>query len=384
MPGEGGSMELYAMPPGVESRWVSFENPNAAKGQGAQANAGAKGAAFDKVEGGETKTLLDFQGAGVIHRMWCTLENRGPEMLRSLRLRFYWDQSPTPAVDVPLGDFMGAMLGETTAFESALYSSPEAKSFNLYIPMPFRSGARVTLTNESNLVLEKFFYDINFSVLPAFPEDALYFHATWRRERWTALDRDFRILPKVSGRGRYLGAHVGVIGHPDNLGWWGEGEVKMYLDGDSEYPSIVGTGTEDYIGTGWGQGAFNHQFQGCLVSDAKRCHYTFYRYHVPDPVYFQEDIEVAIQQIGGAPKKLVIQMLDKGVPVKPISVNPDGEFIPLLEGDTPRDVRDPSLPDGWTNYYRRDDYCAVALFYLDKPENGLPELAPVAQRVEGL
>ncbi|MBI2432072.1 MAG: DUF2961 domain-containing protein, partial [Candidatus Hydrogenedentes bacterium] len=279
-------------------------------------------------------------------------------------------------------DFFCAILGHMAKFENEFFSNPEGRSFNCYVPMPFRTGARITLTNESGRNLEKLFYDIDFTIEPAQPEAALYFHATWRRERWTELRKDFEILSRVTGSGRFLGANIGVITHPDNAGWWGEGEVKMYLDGDGEFPTIVGTGTEDYIGTGWGQGEYAHRYQGCLQADGKAGHFSFYRYHVPDPVYFHQDIRVTIQQMGGAGKKQVLELLEKNVPVVPVSVNPDNAFIPLL--DPPRDLKDQSIPDGWTNMYRQDDFSAVAYFYLNRAENGLPELASVAKRVEGL
>ena len=105
--------------------------------------------------------------------------------------------------------------------------------------------------------------------------DLLYFHAIWTRQQRTELGRDFEILPQVHGEGRYLGAHVGVIIDHSNPGWWGEGEVKMYVDGDRDLPTIVGTGTEDYIGTGWGEGQFHTRYQGSLIADGKRGQYGF-------------------------------------------------------------------------------------------------------------
>src|SRR5690606_33450563 len=161
-----------------------------------------------------------------------------------------------------------------------------------------------------------------------------YFHAHWHRITHTALRDDFELLPRVTGRGRYLGAHVGVIANREYTGWWGEGEVKMYVDGDESQPTIVGTGTEDYIGTGWGQGVFHQQYHGALVTDNKRGRYSFYRYHIPDPVYFQEALRVTLQQIGGDMKANVIKMLDKGVELLPVSLNHKDGFIRLLDGET--------------------------------------------------
>lgn len=375
---------LFEMQPETHTRWSSFENPLGEKGRGGMANQGGKGAAFSPVAAGETVTLMRVEGqSGVVRRMWFTLRDRSPQALRSYVLRFYWDSEEKPAVEVPFGDFFGAVHGKTTAYETELFSSPEGRSFNCFIPMPFRKGARVTFTNESGEPLEQLFYDIDYTLEPV-SENALYFHACWRRERWTTLGEDFEILPKVNGAGRFLGCNIGVIEHPDNRGWWGEGEVKMYVDGDTDWPTIVGTGTEDYIGTAYGQGVYTHRYQGCWFMDTGARMYAFYRYHVPDPVFFHQDIRVAIQQMGGADKKQVEQLVNEGAEIQPVSIHDESGFTPLLEMEPYPDIRDEDLPGGWTNMYRRDDVCATALLYLDKAANGLAPLAPVEQRVEAL
>lgn len=374
---------LYLMRDDVQSRWVSFENPTGEPGLGGKANQGAKGAAFATIKAGEEKTLMEVDGSGVIHRMWCTLSQRTPKDLRSYVLRMYWDNAARPAVEVPFGDFFGAILGEIKPFQSALFSSPEGRSFNFMLDMPFQKHARVTLTNESGEDLNQFFFDINYSLM-AHEQPPLYFHAAWRRERPTELKKDFEILPKISGKGRFLGAHVGVIGDPANLGWWGEGEVKMYLDGDQAFPTLAGTGTEDYAGTGYLQGEFAHQYQGSLLIDNVNQYYTFYRYHVPDPIYFHQDIRVTLQQIGGAMQEFVKEMLANNVEILPISVGAEKQYVKLLESDPPKALDAPDVPYGWTNYYRRDDVCAVAFFYLDAPENGLPPIAPLDARIAAI
>jgi len=372
---------LFKMPEKTETRWSSFENPTAAKGAGGAANEGAKGAAFAPIPAGETATLLDIEGSGTIRRMWFTLNARGPDTLRALRFRCYWDGAEQPAVDVPFGDFFGAILGEMREFDAALFSNPEGRSLNATVPMPFRTAARITITNESEDELRQLYYDINLTINEEHSADTLYFHATWRRERWTNLGEDFTILPKLEGRGRFLGTHIGIIGHPDNVGWWGEGEVKMYLDGDAELPTLIGTGTEDYVGAAYGQGEFANRYQGSLIVDNDRDRYAFYRYHIPDPVYFHEDIRVTIQQMGGSSKQNVQKLLREGVEVTPVSVFAH-KFFPLLEMDA--DLDDIRIPEGWTNMYRRDDVCATALFYLDRSTNGLPPLADVDARVQAV
>jgi hypothetical protein len=384
------SGEWYRIPSGAGTRWASYENPLGMKGAGGLENRGAKGHPFDRLGPGESHVLLDVQGSGMITRIWCTVNDRTTETLRGLRIDMYWDGAATPAVSAPFGDFFGATLGRPRAFESALLANPEGKSYNCFIPMPFRKSAKVVVTNETNERLRFLFYDIDYLIGIDHPKDTLYFHTIWRRENPTTLGRDFEILPKVTGRGRFLGCNLGVQCRPENLGWWGEGEVKMYLDGDSAYPTLVGTGTEDYIGTGWGQGEFDHLYQGCLISDKDLGLYTFYRYHVPDPVYFHKDLRVTIQQMGGDAKTSSIEMLDEGVPIQPVTTSwkdDEGQdhFVKLLELDPPVAIEDHPSPDyAWTNYYREDDVCATAYFYLDRPENGLPPLAPFQERVEGL
>jgi hypothetical protein len=369
----------------VETRWASFENPLAQKGAGASENRGFKGHPFDSLEPGETKTLMHVSGSGEIRRMWFTLDSEDPETLRSLRLQIYWDDASSPAVDVPFGDFFVAILGHTAAFENALFANPEGRSFVCYIPMPFRKGATVKITNESGKKIRRLFYDIDFLETKNWNSESLYFHAVWRRELPTKLGRDFEILPKVEGEGRFIGTHIGVIVHQQNTGWWGEGEVKVYLDGDSSRPTLAGTGTEDYIGTGWGQAIFTGRFQGCTLADEKSGQYGFYRYHLPDPVYFHRDIRVTISQLGGENRSRVDAMMKKGVPVNPVAMDDDGKWINLLD-PKPRNLMDVKTKssDPGTIYARQDDVSAVALFYLDSPESHLPALAPIAERIQGV
>lgn len=380
------AQDWYKMPDEKETRWVSFENRKGARGEGGKENEGAKGHAFDSLPAGESVVLLDMQGAGVIHRIWITISDRSPEMLRSLRIDMYWDKVEKPAVSAPFGDFFGVGLGQRLPFQSALFTDPEGRSFNCYIPMPFRNGARIVLTNESEKDLIRVFYDINLTRVKEHDEDVLYFHTYWNRDPEPQLGVDYEILPKVAGSGRFLGVNMGLItADAYEKSWWGEGEVKIYLDGDGKFPTLVGTGTEDYIGTAYGQGVFAHQFQGCLIADNETGRYAFYRYHIPDPVYFARDIRVTIQLMGGWNKDKVAGLIKNEAPLIPVSVHkPSGEFVKLLEQPEEMDVAAPDFPDGWVNFYRQDDVSSTAYFYLDKPENDLPELGPVDLRTIGL
>lgn len=365
--------ELYVVPDGVETRWASPENPGGERGQGGKVNAGRKGAPSFPLAAGESRVLADVKaGSGVVRRMWMTLNDRSPKMLRGLKLEMYWDGAATPAVSAPVGDFFGVGLGRIVPFESALFSSPEGRSFNASVPMPFRNGMRIVLTNETDAAQPQVYYDIDYTLGDKLPADALYFHAHFRRENPTTLQKDYEILPRVAGRGRYLGTNIGVIVDGQRYGatWWGEGEVKIYLDGDRELPTLNGTGTEDYIGTGYGQGAYAHRYQGAPIADHERQRYAFYRYHVVDPVYFRTDARVTIQQIG-------FLWSNDGTPEKPV-------MPPLYRAGEGRKELDLKKLPQVNLFERADDWSSCAYFYLDKSGGVLPKIAPVAERTAGL
>ena len=401
--------DLFRVPDHIQTRWASAENWRGEKGAGGKgenldpmilaANLRKGGGSNDIGDGrkrsaqfllppGTSKTLAEVQGAsGMIRRIWLTIAERTPATLRGVRLDIYWDDAATPAVSAPLGDFFGHGLGRMATFENALFSSPEGRSFVCIAPMPFRTGMKVVITNElpenpaAPVDFTKFqcYFDVDYTLGDRPETDIAYFHAHWRRERPTTLGRDFEFLPRVSGRGRFLGVNVGVI--PDTATyqrhWWGEGEVKFYLDGDTTHPTLCGTGTEDYIGTAWGQGKYANLYQGCPLADGEAFRYSFYRLHIPDPVYFQSDLRVTMQQIGCLSPHGNLDMLKAG--------------RQLMYGNQPIDHREKlqnfqdDLPfGGWSLFERQDDWSSCAWFYLDRPENGLPALAPVAERIAGL
>ena len=379
-------MNLYEKPSNVETRWVSFENPSGKRGEGGVENKGAKGHPFDSILAGETKTLLDIKASGSVRRIWLTINDRSPVMLRSLHLKMYWDGAEVPAVSVPLGDFFGIAHGLRTPFENAFFSDPEGRSFNCCIPMPFRYGAKITITNESDVDLPLLFYDIDLLVGERHSPATLYFHSYWRRERPNQLGSNFEILPQLAGSGRFLGCNLGVITDPIYEGsWWGEGEVKVWF-GKDELPTLCGTGTEDYIGTAWGQGTYCHRHQGCLVADGDHRQWTFYRFHVDDPIYFDESCRVAIQTIGGGAKEKVLEMASKGAMLNPVSIDTGkvGGFVRLMDLPQPVDFLSEEIPDGWCNFWRQDDWCATSYVYLDRPEGQLSELQDVAERIANL
>ena len=204
------AQNLYDAPAaGVETRWISFENITGAKGAGGQANEGRKGSASKSIKAGETKTIAEIQGPGVIRRIWATVR-KSPEIYRGLVLRIYWDDQAQPSVEAPLHDFFGTPFARQARFESALFASPEGRSYNSFVPMPFRKKARVTIENQSPKDCPSFFFDLNYTIGDALPAELFYFHARYRRENPTTPKKDFEILPRITGRGRYLGANIGV------------------------------------------------------------------------------------------------------------------------------------------------------------------------------
>jgi hypothetical protein len=370
--------ELYRMS-SEQTRWASFENQSGAKGRGGLENQGAKGDPEQEVRPGEAKVLLDVRGSGTIRRIWMTMTDKSPKMLNGFRLDIYWDDARTPAVSAPLGSFFGQCAGQMSRFDSELFSSPEGRSFNCYIPMPFRKAARVVVRNETDTVQHCLFYDIDYTLCQKQPKDALYFHAYWHRQNPTQVGRDFEILPRVIGKGRYLGANVTVASiNQYDIGV--EGAVKIYLDGDTTHATLVGTGTEDYIGDGWGAGVFAHRYQGCLA--AKDRFLAFYRYHVPDPVYFHSNCRVTIQQMIGGSKGDIIKMAQAGIPLQVVGGDfGQGRITGLL--DAHPGIKPQEAPEGFVYAYASLDLTATAYFYLDKPENNLPPLLDFAERNVG-
>ena len=360
---------LYEMQD-VETRWASPENPTGEKGRAGVAGGGRKGSPTIPIRAGQSVVLSEAKNAsGTVRRIWMTMPDRSPQMLRGLKLEMFWDGAASPAVSAPVGDFFGVGLGQMAQFESALFSNPEGRSLNSFVPMPFRTGMRIVMTNESGRDLPELFYDVNYTLGDRHPAGVLYFHAHWRRENPTTIKRDYEILPRVEGRGRYLGTNIGVIVNQAEYfnTWWGEGEVKIYLDGDTDLPTLAGTGTEDYIGTAWGQGRYANLYQGSPVADEGRMRWCFYRYHVIDPVFFKRDVRVTMQQIGYLADHSRGGFYRTGK--RPFRAGP-GE----VEMDLTKDGK----------FERSDDWSSCAYFYLDRPENNLPKLDAAERRMAGL
>jgi len=373
MPGDAW-YQMPAVP--VQTRWYTFENVKGEKGGAGKANFGRKGAPAVALPAGETLVLADIKDSGKIRRIWMTFWNRDPEALRGLKIEMYWDGAATPAVQAPLGDFFGHSFGHLVPFENACFASPEGRSVNCFIPMPFRKSARVQLVNESGLD-NGVYYEVDATMGDAHGPEMLYFHSFWRRENYTTARKDMTILPRVEGRGRFLGCHLAVRLHPACTNfWWGEGEVKVYLDGDDEFPTLCGTGTEDYIGDGYGQNVFSHAFQGNAYMTEAKDAYGFYRFHIPDPVYFHKNIRTTIQVMGGPSYQALLDSLDK---------DPTLRFMKAGDG-TQYYTREELAadPDRLEVMERIDDYSATAYWYMDQPENKLGAIPSADERVKDL
>jgi len=336
-------------------------------------NGGMKGAPADTIHPGQSVVLAHHEGSsGMINAIWFAQDQyNNPKGIGALRISIYWDDSETPAVDAPFEEFFcHAAHHHKHAFENWLFSSPEGRSFNCFVPMPFKTGCKVILTNVSEHLNVSVFYCLQMTCNVELPDDFLYFHCLHQPMRRTRLLEDFEILPTIHGTGRYLGTNVQMYSGEGYAGtWFGEGEVKIYLDGDDTYPSLIGTGTEDYILSAWGQGVFSSLHAGCTLNetdDEGRIRTAFYRVHVADPIYFSEECRVTLQQMGGANASSVRNVIKNGAPYRLTSTTLDTDTSAgqMLWGDD-ADANHPNAI--WVNFMREDYVSAVAYFYLDRP-----------------
>ena len=298
------------------SRSVSPENPTGGKGAGGGATEGTGAhAARDlgrgwkvspsiEIGAGSTVSLADIEGPGVIRHVWITAHR---DHWRTLIVRMSWDDADVPAVAVPLGDFFCQGWGEFAQVSSVPVAVNPHGGFNSYWEMPYRRRAHLTLENLGSGTAVVY-YQIDYELTDV-PASAGYLHAAWRRSNPLAYMQTHTILDGVSGSGHYAGTYLAWGVH--SSGWWGEGEVKFYLDGDEDLPTICGTGTEDYFGGAWnfdvpGQGytPYTTPYLGLpqvlrpdgLYRSQQR--FGMYRWHLPDPIRFSQDLRVTIQALG--------------------------------------------------------------------------------------
>lgn len=294
----GPGLEDLAKASNLRSRAISAENPTGARGAGGrEASAlgpGRKGRpCLVSLKPGSTHTLAEIQGPGCIRHVWMTFPLE-PEFLRGLVLRAYWDDRSEPSIECPVGDLFGVAHGRNVPYASLLTAMVEGRGLNTWMPMPFAKSARITVEVDTAKEMSCLFYQVDYTLGDEVDENTGRLCCSFRRENPTRVKEDFAILPQVGGCGRFLGCVVGVRTLFEN--WWGEGELKVYLDGDTDLPTICGTGTEDYILSAWGVGQHANIYQGCPLH--RQDLVSFYRWHVLDPIYFQESIRVTIQQIG--------------------------------------------------------------------------------------
>ena len=332
----------------AQTRSLSAENFTGAKGAGGQATEGTgahcardlgrgwKISPSVRIKVGETFTFADISGSGAIQQIWMT--PTGP--WRYSILRIYWDGQEQPSVECPVGDFFGLPWGRFSPLVSLPVCVNPGSAFNCYWEMPFRKSCRMTLTNigHEDMTL---YYQVNYTLTDV-PEDCAYFHAQFRRTNPLPYKQDYTILDGVRGRGHYVGTVMGW--GVNNSNWWGEGEIKFFLDGDKEWPTICGTGTEDYF-----CGSYNFenketkQYQEFCTPYAglhqvlrpdglyrSQQRFALYRWHIMDPVRFASDLRVTIQALGW---------------------RSDGRYLPL-----------------------QDDLCSVAFWYQTLPTAPFPAL----------
>ena len=303
----------------VETRSISPENPTGEKGGGAHEDPGGEGPATQLGKGwkvrpwiplpaGSTTELAVMEGPGTIQHIWLTVDSRA---YRGCVLRFYWDDEATPSIEVPLGDFFANGHGIRTNIDSIPVSVNPSGGFNSYWPMPFRKSCRITIENGLSTDIPHLYYQVTWEKGPV-ADDAAYLHAQWRRSTTLREHPEHILLDGVAGQGHYVGTYIAWTQLSD--GWWGEGEVKFFIDGDDEYPTICGTGTEDYFGGAWCFGAtFSGPFLGYPLHEkegGKVPKHGLYRWHLPDPVRFHEGLRVTIQALGWYPEWIFQPLAD--------------------------------------------------------------------------
>ncbi len=312
----------------ARTRSISAENPDGAVGRGDLATEGTGAqAARDlgvgwkvspsiHIAAGELVTLADIAGPGAIQHIWFAVSH---ESWRNLVLRFYWDEEQTPSIEVPFGDFFcNGWNVHCTVSSLAIAVNPVA-GFNSYWQMPFRQHARVTLEN-IGAARVTCYYQITWAETDI-PADAGYLHAQWRRSNPLPGGEVFTLLDGVRGQGHYVGTYMAW--GSNSSGWWGEGEIKFYMDGDGAHPTICGTGTEDYFGGAWGfqlpKGSYSEfcspysgmpqvlRPDGYFQSQAR---FGLYRWHILDPIRFQQDLRVTMQALGWRSGKRYLLLQD--------------------------------------------------------------------------
>jgi len=339
----------------AQSRSISPENFTGAKGQGGMATKGTgenpsrdlgqgwKVSPSVVIKAHTTFTVAEIDGPGSIQHIWMTPTG----VWRNSIIRFYWDDEKSPSVEVPVGDFFCMGWNQYSPLQSLAVCVNPGSAFNCYWPMPFRKKCKITMENidDKDMVL---YYSVDY-ILTQVPDDAAYFHAQFRRVNPVPYKSVYTLVDGIKGRGQYVGTYMAIGVH--NNGWWGEGEIKFYMDGDTKFPTINGTGTEDYFG-----GSYDFDTQTKNAAGVSESHYTeftspysglcqviggdghynvsqrfgMYRWHLTDPIRFEKELKVTIQDLGW---------------------HPDGRYLPL-----------------------QDDIASTVFWYQTEPHNPFPPL----------
>lgn len=341
----------------AQTRSISPENFDGAKGQGGMATEGTgAGCARDlgrgwkispsiRIEPGEVREIANIEGPGAIQQIWMTPS--GP--WRNVILRFYWDDQDQPSVECPVGDFFACGWNKYAQVSSLAVCVNPGSAFNSYWEMPFRKKCRVTVENRGADAMT-LYYQINY-VLTDVPEDAAYFHAQFRRVNPLPYKDVFTILDGVRGQGTFVGTYMAW--QVNNTGWWGEGEIKFFLDGDGEFPTICGTGTEDYFCGSYNfENQATKQYQEFTTPYAglpqvirpdgvyqSQTRFGLYRWHIMDPIRFQQDLRVTIQALGWRSGGRYLPQQDdiasvafwyQTLPTAPFPTLPDKDYLEII------------------------------------------------------
>lgn len=360
---------------GLESRAITAENPSGARGAGGMAAGGRKGSAWVEMGSGDVVVLADFRGPATIRHFWMTYQPGTPEQMRSVWLEVTYDGQGEPSISTPVPDFFAMPHGRPLPLDSAMISVHEGRGFNSYFPMPFRDSIRIVVHNDSDRTI-LLFYQLDLT-LGEIGAEAGYLHASFRRENPTTLRRDFVIEEGLRGPGRFAGVSVGIRPLGGSKTWYGEGEVKVFIDGDAEHPTICGTGLEDYVGSAWGMAAHQAHLAGVPLlvpgedePEGQPALVSFYRWHLPDPILFQNEIRVTLQQIGATAFTSVAEF----EAFKAENEAAGTGWLTLENMD--ETLREHAEAHGMVAhglYERQDDVCAVAYTYCREPQ-GVPRL----------
>ncbi|MBP6506904.1 MAG: DUF2961 domain-containing protein [Opitutaceae bacterium] len=341
----------------AQTRSISPENFTGKKGAGGMATTGTgeaparglgqgwKVSPSVIIPAGETFTVADITGQGAIQQIWLTPAGNW----RFSILRIYWDDQEHPSVECPVGDFFGMHWGKFAPLVSPPVCVNPGSAFNCYWEMPFRKRCRITLTNlaDEQMVL---YYQVNYTLTDV-PDDCAYFHAQFRRTNPLPYKEVFTILDGVQGRGQYVGTSMGW--GVNNAGWWGEGEIKFFMDGDRAWPTICGTGTEDYFCGSYNfENSETKQYQEFTTPHAglhqilrpdgvyrSQTRFGMYRWHVMDPVRFEQDLRITIQALSWRKDRRYLPLQDdlcsvafwyQTLPTAPFPALPDRDYLEVI------------------------------------------------------